>query len=289
MLIAVYSFYDYHSDQLQAQIGDGHPSLGSSSRAELEPRLATTSDGSSARDTASGSESEADRVDSSLEEEALQARIEQLEADLEAITAERDQLATREDEQPSKSADDTAGTSEAAAALDAMRRKLQEQEEALESAREQETRLREDVAEQVSEQVHDFYERFARLGAQLTDRGLLLNLSDANSRFPSGSAVLPEDAGPTLSKLGEILSDHPRLGVQIEGHTDSSGSAAINLELSEQRAAAVRDALIEGGINAERLSIQGLGSKVPIADNATQAGRQRNRRVEIYVVRKDNS
>lgn len=283
-LIAVYLLYNDHSNQLQDKLV-----ATTQSRAELEQLLATTSEGSSARETASDSESKAGRAGPSPEQTALQARIEQLEADLAAIAAERDQLAARDKGQQSTSADDETQIAEAKAALDAMRRKLQQQEQALESAREQRAILCEQRAEQASAQVHDLYERFAPLGARLTDRGLLVNLSDQGIRFPSGSAVLPDNAEPALSQLAEILVDHPELRVQIEGHTDSTGSAEINLELSEQRAAAVRDVLMEREVNAERLRVQGLGSKQPIADNATEAGRERNRRVEIHLVREDNS
>ncbi|WP_462320320.1 OmpA family protein [Halochromatium sp.] len=220
------------------------------------------------------------------EQTELSAKLNEAETSLEEL---KQRLAAREDAHQSKSANDQARISEAEAALDAMRRELQQQEDALQSAREQRTRLRENVTEQVSEQVHDFYQRFAPLEAQLTDRGLLVNLSDENIRFPSGSAVLPEDAAPTLSQLAKILLDHPGLRVQIEGHTDSPGGAALNLELSEQRAAAVREALVERGVQPERLTIEDLGSTQPIADNATEAGRQRNRRVALYVMRKDDS
>ncbi|MCF8005343.1 MAG: OmpA family protein, partial [Chromatiaceae bacterium] len=194
-------------------------------------------------------------------------------------------LAARTDDHQSQTADYEARIADTEAALEAMRREIQTQEKALQSAREQSDRLRQDAVEQTSDQIHDFYEQFAPLGAQLTDRGLLVNLSGDNIRFPSGSALLPEDAGPTLAQIAEILMSHPDLVVQIEGHTDSSGNADINLQLSEQRAAAVRDALTERGIQSARLSIKGLGSTNPIASNATDTGRQRNRRVELYVVR----
>lgn len=220
------------------------------------------------------------------EQTELSTALDETESSLDEL---KQKLAGREDEQQSKSAADQARIAEAEAALDTMRRKLQEQEEALQSAREEGKRLRENLTEQVSGQVHDFYQRFASLEAEVTDRGLLINLSDEDIRFPSGSAVLPDNAGPTLSQVAEILTDHPGLRVQIEGHTDSSGSSGINLQLSEQRAAAVRDALIKRGVKAGRLSIQGLGAEQPIADNATDAGRQRNRRVELYVAREGNS
>jgi flagellar motor protein MotB len=106
-----------------------------------------------------------------------------------------------------------------------MRREMQDAREGPAKRSRAGDRLRKDAVEQASDQVHDFYAQFAPLGAQLTDRGLLVNLSSDNIRFPSGSALLPEDAGPTLSRIAEILVDHPDLRVQIEGHTDSSGNS----------------------------------------------------------------
>ncbi|MBK5940839.1 hypothetical protein CCR96_16595 [Halochromatium roseum] len=267
-LIAVYLLCSYHNSQRRETIGDEHQSL----RALDQPL--TSSLKSSPKTTQHELAS------------ATQARIEQLQTALKAVTAERDQLAAaRNGDQQAQAADYEARIADAEAALEAMRRELQAQEQALQRAREQSARLRQEAVEQTSDQIHDFYAQFAPLGAQLTDRGLLVNLSGDTIRFPSGSAQLPEDAEPTLTRIADILAEHPTLIVQIEGHTDSSGNATINLQLSEQRAAAVRDALTERGIQSARLSIKGLGSTTPIASNATATGRQRNRRVELYVVR----
>ncbi|MEA3640291.1 MAG: OmpA family protein [Lamprobacter sp.] len=144
-----------------------------------------------------------------------------------------------------------------------------------------------DAIAQASEQVQDFHAPFAALGAQLTDAGLLINLSGDNIRFSSGSAQLPTEAEPILSHIAEILDQHPDLRVQIKGHTDSSGSTDTNLRISAQRAIAVREALIARGIEPERLSTTGLGSTTPVASNDSEAGRQRNRRVELYLLREN--
>jgi len=76
---------------------------------------------------------------------------------------------------------------------------------------------------------------------------------------------------------------YPGLRLQIEGHTDSTGTSAFNQKLSEQRAAAVRDYLVQQGLDANSITAAGLGEDSPIADNGTAAGRQKNRRVEIIV------
>ena len=196
-------------------------------------------------------------------------------------------LSTRDDSHQASTAEYETRLVEAETALEAMRSKIQERETALQQAREQAERLRNRAAEQASEEVHDFYERFASLDAQLTDRGLLINLSGDRIRFASGSANLPADAAPSLERIAGILAEYPELDVQILGHTDSSGNPEINRGLSEQRAAAVREALVERGVASSRLRIEGLGSTQPIASNATNEGRQRNRRVELYIERQD--
>jgi outer membrane protein OmpA-like peptidoglycan-associated protein len=96
-------------------------------------------------------------------------------------------------------------------------------------------------------------------------------------------ATLTGEDLPTLDRIAALLETYPDLGVRIEGHTDSLGDEATNLALSQQRAEAVKQALIGRGVEPERLTAEGLGPERPIADNATPAGRAQNRRVEVYV------
>ena len=92
----------------------------------------------------------------------------------------------------------------------------------------------------------------------------------------SGTQILDEMA-VALNKVGGKK-------VKIIGHTDSSGDAAKNLALSKERAMAVKNYLINKNITAERLSVEGLGSNKPVADNATTDGRKKNRRIEFDVI-----
>lgn len=79
-----------------------------------------------------------------------------------------------------------------------------------------------------------------------------------------------------------MLQEHPKLRIRIEGHTDSTGDDASNLDLSERRANAVRDFLVESyDLDPSRLEVRGLGETEPIDDNSTPEGRQNNRRVEL--------
>jgi OOP family OmpA-OmpF porin len=79
----------------------------------------------------------------------------------------------------------------------------------------------------------------------------------------------------------KLLKDNPGLKVGIEGHTDSTGTPARNKTLSQQRAESVVSALVKAGIDAKRLSTAGWGQDKPIADNKTEEGKAKNRRVEI--------
>jgi outer membrane protein OmpA-like peptidoglycan-associated protein len=159
--------------------------------------------------------------------------------------------------------------------------------DALRAARDQSVAAADDCvaqSRQAAAEVRAFYDGLADLGARLTDQGILLTLAGDALRFTSGSATLPDGDLTALDPIAELLRERPALGARVEGHTDSSGSAAINRRLSEQRASAVRDALIERGIAGDRLSAEGLGADRPVADNATAAGREANRRVEIWII-----
>jgi len=114
-----------------------------------------------------------------------------------------------------------------------------------------------------------------------TPRGLVVNMGDV--LFDTGKSDLRSEAREALAKLCGIVLNYPSLKLNIEGHTDSTGSADLNQTLSEKRANAVRDYLIGQGLDARSLSAQGFGMNNPVADNSTAEGRQKNRRVEIIV------
>jgi outer membrane protein OmpA-like peptidoglycan-associated protein len=100
----------------------------------------------------------------------------------------------------------------------------------------------------------------------------------------SSPEMLPESK-PELERILQLLNDHPSLAIELGGHTDNQGSSAANLKLSEDRALAVMNFLIENGIDKSRLSHKGYGGTRPVASNASAESRSKNRRVEIKIVR----
>jgi outer membrane protein OmpA-like peptidoglycan-associated protein len=114
-----------------------------------------------------------------------------------------------------------------------------------------------------------------------TERGLVVNLSDI--LFDSGKFRLRSDTKVLLARIAGILSWAPGLKIVVEGHTDSTGNAGKNMELSEKRAAAVANFLVEQGILPSNISSVGYGESRPIAENRTRAGRKINRRVDLVL------
>ncbi|RJP94379.1 MAG: OmpA family protein [Desulfobacteraceae bacterium] len=125
------------------------------------------------------------------------------------------------------------------------------------------------------------------MNALKTDRGMVLTLGDV--LFATGKAELASGTRQTLDNLAAFLDKYPECNVQVEGHTDSTGSAELNLDLSERRAQSVKIALLERGISFDRINAVGYGKDRPIAPNDTAAGRQQNRRVEIVILNKGES
>jgi outer membrane protein OmpA-like peptidoglycan-associated protein len=114
-----------------------------------------------------------------------------------------------------------------------------------------------------------------------TARGLIVNMSDV--LFDTGKYSLRPAAREKLAKVAGIVSGHPGLKLDVEGHTDSVGGDEYNQRLSEQRSAAVRDYLTKEGMAATSVTSKGLGETQPAASNETAQGRQQNRRVELVI------
>ena len=112
-------------------------------------------------------------------------------------------------------------------------------------------------------------------------RGIILSMSDI--LFDVNKASLKADLKTSLAKVAGILSVYQQFNVSIEGNTDKTGSEEHNMKLSQQRADNVMKFLVDQGIDAGRLTAKGLGMSMPIADNKTKEGRQKNRRVDLVI------
>jgi outer membrane protein OmpA-like peptidoglycan-associated protein len=135
------------------------------------------------------------------------------------------------------------------------------------------------ASEQLRAQLLDQFNRV--LDTRDTPRGLVVNMGDV--LFDTGKYDLRPAAREKLARLSGIVLAHPGLKLEVEGHTDSVGTDEINQKLSDQRSSTVRSYLVEQGLAADAVTSKGFGKTMPVADNGTAAGRQKNRRVEIVV------
>ena len=163
------------------------------------------------------------------------------------------------------------------------------QEAALKAAGEREAELQKKLAEERAKAEARQQEAISKLNelqSQLIQvskdaRGIILSMSDI--LFDVNKATLKQDLKTSLAKVAGILSVYQQFNVSIEGNTDNTGSEEHNMKLSQQRADNVRDFLVEQGIDGNRLTAKGLGMSMPIADNSTKEGRQKNRRVDLVI------
>jgi len=104
-----------------------------------------------------------------------------------------------------------------------------------------------------------------------------------NIQFDTNEYIVKDMYFGELARFAHVVKNHPDLKVTLEGHTDNVGDAEINLNLSRKRAGSVKDHLVSQGIDASRIAVQGYGQSRPIADNGTEEGKWKNRRVEASV------
>ncbi len=104
-------------------------------------------------------------------------------------------------------------------------------------------------------------------------------------QFEFDSAKLTEEAKVVLQEVIDAMKRHPNVQIEIHGHTDSTGDAAYNITLSQERAQAVKDHMVQNGVSTTRMTTQGFGENKPIASNETAEGRALNRRIEFVIVK----
>lgn len=102
--------------------------------------------------------------------------------------------------------------------------------------------------------------------------------------FDVDSAILKPGGNDEITRVAKVLNQYPQTSIQVAGYTDSTGSESYNLKLSQRRAEVVKTALTAQGVGPARITTVGFGEAKPIASNATEAGRQLNRRVEITII-----
>ena len=218
----------------------------------------------------------------------------QFSEDARALTVKRKEAERVEQERQAAAAKAKA-EAEAKAAAAAAEAKRQADAEAqrqaeIAAAREAELKAKEEAAKEEAERAHKVAQALraqlldqlnAVLATRDTPRGLVVTMADV--LFDTGKYNLRPGARERLARLSGIVASHPGLILQVEGHTDSTGSDEFNQKLSEQRAEETRNFLISQGLNERDITAQGFGKSMPIADNNTAEGRQQNRRVEIIV------
>jgi OmpA-OmpF porin, OOP family len=160
----------------------------------------------------------------------------------------------------------------AAQARDEIDRGTAERQQVLLEARERE-------AQREAQRAQTLEQELADLKARKTERGLEVTLADV--LFDTGKATLKPGAYPTIDRLAYALNESPDRHVVIEGHTDSTGSAEFNQQLSQLRADSVKAALLERGVSSSQITTLGLGASKPVASNEDPGGRQQNRRVAM--------
>jgi len=196
---------------------------------------------------------------------------------LAAENARRQAETQREEAEAARRAAERA-QSEAQIAIDRLaveRADAEARAQAAAQSAEQAERERAELRERLQQQLNIILE------TRESARGLIVNMSDV--LFDTDRATLKPGAREKLARIAGVLLTYPGLEIEVEGHTDSVGRDEYNQDLSERRAASVRNYLVSQGIPRETIEAMGFGESRPVVGNETAAGRQRNRRVELVV------
>lgn len=244
-------------EAIQEQISNARSGKVSSLSADLEAekaRLAQTSEAMKEQEARLQAEMQQDR-------EKFQADAAEKEAALKAAAEREAELKNREAELKQREAE------------------LQQQLEAEKKALAEERAKAEARQQEAMNKLNELQSKLIQVSKDA--RGIILSMSDI--LFDVNKATLKQDLKTSLAKVAGILSVYQQFNVSIEGNTDNTGSEEHNMKLSQQRADNVMNFLVEQGIDAGRLTAKGLGMTMPIADNSTKEGRQKNRRVDLVI------
>lgn len=136
----------------------------------------------------------------------------------------------------------------------------------------------------VEDNMSTFDPQKAQREAQLQFTQSLANIDFSRVAFEPGSVSLTSDSERALAELVQLLNANPQFRIRVAGHTDNTGRPEVNLRISKQRAQAVASYLLQRRVNPDQVIAQGYGATRPIADNQDEAGRARNRRIEINYI-----
>ena len=141
------------------------------------------------------------------------------------------------------------------------------------------------IGNYMDRQEQQFREELSGSGVEVIRDGDNIRLQlPGNITFASDSANISQNFYPVLEDVAAVLNKYNKTTMMIEGHTDSTGSAEHNQQLSLNRANAVRNYLVGYGVDSRRVTTQGFGESMPVASNDTAQGRQQNRRVELRII-----
>ena len=139
------------------------------------------------------------------------------------------------------------------------------------------------IGRNMDKQAKEIKETLPGAEVERVGEGIKVTMKENMVNFGFDSSDLTSAAKANLDKLAQVLKNNMDTNINIYGHTDSKGTDAYNLSLSERRAAAVRNYLVSQGVSAGRMFTMGVGEKEPVASNDTDAGRAENRRVEFAI------
>jgi outer membrane protein OmpA-like peptidoglycan-associated protein len=222
------------------------------------------------------------------ERSAMLVKASQLEAERARLEAEQARMisaARAEDAERAREEAMEAQQREAASVLEAEQAiEEAQQARALAASSATEAQLARREADLALEQADTLRRQLENLQLRQTESGVVVTLGDV--LFESGETQLRDEAMASLVEVVDLLQSEPDKEIRIEGHTDSTGEAETNLEISARRANAVLDALVSLGVDPGRFTAAGMGEDFPIASNDTEEGRAQNRRVDVILLDK---
>jgi outer membrane protein OmpA-like peptidoglycan-associated protein len=239
-----------------------------------EERIAKDKEAAAAREAQARAETEAE-TQRRQQAEAERATAEQAKAEADRSKQEADLAARKAELEKAEAETAKAAALEQQQALQAENERTRSQADESERGRQKAEQEKAEMRARLLQQLN------AILVTRDTARGLIATMPDV--LFETNQFALRPAARESLAKLSGILLAYPDLRLEVDGHTDSVGSDAYNQQLSEKRAASVRDYLVQQGLPMSSATERGFGKTQPIASNATAAGRQQNRRVELVV------